>query len=316
MSDEKNFNEENEEVTTSAEETAETADTAEETDAEAVVEATEAVEEAVEEAQGEFVDAQSAETALGDNTDGTDDAVSAESEEDLSAIVNGEQTVQQDAEKTKTSKGALIAVIAAAVLVVALIVVGLVVYGPSLFNKYNRMGYIDTSGRTVEEVAEAMNMEYSEFLEMYGLPEDMPKNTTESAAYNNIPISNMAKTYGMSTEDFKGILQLGDDVTDDTTWGEAINKATLGAYVGEEYLPEFKEYYGLGDDVTVDTLWGDIRQTVEKKQREERIEREKEEAKATKIPEADEAATEAPAEGEAAEATEAPAADAAEAPAA
>ena len=145
----------------------------------------------------------------------------------------------------------------------------------------------------------------------------MPANTTESAAYNNIPFSKMAQTYGMETSELREILQLPEDVTDDTTWGEAVNQATLGAQVGEEYLEEFKEYYGLGDEVTADTLWGEIRQTVEEKQKQERIEAEKEAKKESEDKTED---TEAPAE-EAAEApaeedAEAPAEEAAEAPAA
>jgi hypothetical protein len=138
-------------------------------------------------------------------------------------------------------------------------------------------------------------MDLDAFLEMYGLPKDMPANTTESAAYNNIPLSSMAQTYGMTVDDMKQILQMPDDVTEDTPWGEALNKVTLGAYVGEDYLDEFKEYYGLDDDVTVDTLWGDIRQTVEEQQRKERIESEKEAKKAadTSDDDSDEADTSA-----------------------
>ena len=66
-------------------------------------------------------------------------------------------------------------------------------------------------------------------------------------------------------------MQLSDEVKDDSTWGEALDQATLGAYVGVDELEEFKEYYGLSDEVTANTLWGDVRKTVEEKQREERI---------------------------------------------
>lgn len=338
MNDEKNLNEENENV---AEETAEaveevteataeeapeettetvdeapeeTEETVEETAAEVSEEATEAVEEVTETAEGEFVMAQSAETALGDNTDDTDGAVSTNEESGVEEAVGAVQTAFEAAAEntdTKSKKGGLIAIIVAAALVIALIVIALVMYGPSLFNKYNRMGYVDVSGRTIQEIADANEMELEEFLERWGLPSDMPANTTESAAYNNIPFGNMAKTYGLSTDDFKKFLQLGDDVTDETPWGEAINKATVGAYVGEEYLDSFKEYYGLGDEVTAETLWGDIRQTVEEKQREERIADEKAEAEATEAPVEEAPAEEAPTEDAPAEdapAEEAPAA--------
>lgn len=138
-------------------------------------------------------------------------------------------------------------------------------------NKYNNQGYVDVSGRTVEEVAEEEGMSLDEFLAQYNLPADMPGDTTESAAYNNIPFSKMAETYDMGTEELKELFQLPDKVTGDTPWGEALDQATLGAYVGVDELEEFKEYYGLSDEVTANTLWGDVRKTVEEKQREERI---------------------------------------------
>ena len=51
-----------------------------------------------------------------------------------------------------------------------------------MFNKYNRLGYVDVSGRTVAQVAEEQGMDVDEFLEQFDLPSDMPGNTTESAA--------------------------------------------------------------------------------------------------------------------------------------
>lgn len=138
----------------------------------------------------------------------------------------------------------------------------------------------NTSFISVGQIAEEADMELDEFLEMYDLPEDMPSNTTEAAAYNSIPFATMAGTYGMTADDLKELLQLPETVTDETTWGEALNQATLGAYVGADYLEEFKEYYGLGEDVTAETTWGEVRQTVEEKQKEERIEAEKAEKEA------------------------------------
>mgnify|MGYP000488374273 CR=1 FL=1 len=65
-----------------------------------------------------------------------------------------------------------------------------------MFNKYNRLGYVDVSGRTVAQVAEEQGMDVDEFLEQFDLPSDMPGNTTESAAYNCIPVSKWQKCTG------------------------------------------------------------------------------------------------------------------------
>ena len=100
-------------------------------------------------------------------------------------------------------------------------------------------------------------MDVDEFLEQFDLPSDMPGNTTESAAYNCIPVSKMAEMYGMDFDTIKEVLKFPDDVDEDTAWGDAIGQVTLGDYVGEDNLAEFKETYGFGDDITADTLWKD-----------------------------------------------------------
>ena len=204
-------------------------------------------------------------------------------------------------------KGGLIAIIVAAVIVVAIVVVLAVKFGPSMFNKYNRLGYVDVSGRTVAQVAEEQGMDVDEFLEQFDLPSDMPGNTTESAAYNCIPVSKMAEMYGMDFNTIKEVLKFPDDVDEDTAWGDAIGQVTLGDYVGEDNLAEFKETYGFGDDITADTLWKDVRQTVDEKSRQQRIESEKAEKESDKNKDTASAeSTEAPAETESADATEAP----------
>ena len=176
-----------------------------------------------------------------------------------------------------------------------------------MFNKYNRLGYVDVSGRTVAQVAEEQGMDVDEFLEQFDLPSDMPGNTTESAAYNCIPVSKMAEMYGMDFNTIKEVLKFPDDVDEDTAWGDAIGQVTLGDYVGEDNLAEFKETYSFGDDITADTLWKDVRQTVDEKSRQQRIESEKAEKESDKNKDTDSAeSTEAPAETESADATEAP----------
>lgn len=305
MNEEKNLNEEVEETVETPEETVEEAvETSEETveeevEAEAAPEITEATEDYVEAAEEIIEEAvESAQTAeeaseAADEAIETVEAVENETEDTEAAIVT------EGAEK-KQLPVAKIALGAAAVVVVAAIVVLAIMFMPKIFNKYNRAGYIDVSGRTIAEVAESSGMDLKDFLDSYGLPADMPSNTSESAAYYTIPCSRMAAMYGMDFETLKSTLELPDTVTEDTTWGEAEGEARLSVYVGEDNLASFKEQYNLGDEITGDTQWKEIRNIVDEYNRQQRIEAEKEEKKAEKEAENTEATAEAETEATAA----------------
>lgn len=232
--------------------------------------------------------------------------LSVEEEEDAEPLIveNVVSAVESSVESSKKDMGKKIAAIAAAAVIVAAVVVLAVVKGPSLFNKYNRMGYVDTSGRTIGEVADAAGMDLADFLEQYELPKNMPANTSESAAYYMIPTKVIAEMYSMDFETLKSEFGFPEEVSEDTPWGEAEGQIPLGKYVGEENLEMFKTEYELGDDVTAETLWKDVRNIVDTKAKEEREAAEKE-AEKTAEP------TEAPAEAtaEAAQASAAPAAE-------
>lgn len=305
MNDEKNLNEElNEEAQPTVEEVNEAAEEATEEVVEVPTEET--VNETVEEVPAETT-VEEAETEEAEEIKA--DAIEVEAVE-VSDDENSEPVVTEfdwtPSQPAKKKNNLPIILIAAIIVVVAAIVVLAIKFGPSMFNKYNRLGYVDVSGRTVEQVADEQGMDLDEFLEQFNLPEDMPGNTTESAAYNCIPVSTMVTMYGMEFDTMKEFLQFPDTVTEDTPWGEAIGEVTLGNYVGEDNLAEFKETYGLGDDVTVDTLWKEVRQTVDETSRQQRIESEKAEAEADKNAdkEDDEAEEEATASPEATEASD------------
>lgn len=185
-----------------------------------------------------------------------------------------EPVLEEPAKIKKGSKaGAIIAVVVAAVVIAAAIITqndGL--YGLFSTNKYNKMGYVDISGKTVQDILDEQGMELSEFLESYDLPEDMPSNTYESVAYYMIPVKRIAEMYGMDFATMKSVLPFPDSVTEDTPWGEAEGEITVGAYIGEDNLDTFRETYGLPETVTAETKWKEIRNTVDevqKKQREE-----------------------------------------------
>ncbi len=143
-----------------------------------------------------------------------------------------------------------------------------------LYNKYNNMGYIDTNGMTLNDILEGSGMELSELLTQYGLPADMPGNTSVNAAQNFIPLGIFAGGEEGFAE-IKEKLGLDDSVTEETTFGDAVKNVTVGKYIetffglsGEEGLTKFKEEYGFGDEVTLDTVWGDIRGVVDAKEKE------------------------------------------------
>ena len=137
-------------------------------------------------------------------------------------------------------------------------------------NKYNTK-YIDTTGRTIDDVADQSGMTLEEFLEIYRLPKDMPGDTYESAAFYTMPVSKVSEVYGLTFEDMKEQLRLPDTVAENDKWGDVEGEIPLGVYIGgEEYLDQFKEYYELGDNVTAETKWKNVRTIVDIRQKEER----------------------------------------------
>ena len=158
-----------------------------------------------------------------------------------------------------------------AILVVLLAAVDIGYYMTNIYNKYNHMGYLDVNGYTIGEVVAGMGMEFDEFKDMYGLPKDMRKDTYMNAAQSLIPVSKMAELNGKDLDSLRTMYNFSEDITEDSTWGEAIDSMSLKDYVGEDQFEEFKTKYELGDDITLDTKWGDIRKDIEKKQVAERL---------------------------------------------
>ena len=260
MSEENKNELENEEVVeTATEETVE--EVVEETADEVAEEVAEEVEETFEETVEEV----------------TEEVLVEESVEDDPA-----QAVANEVVEAPKKNGAKIAIIAGICVVVVAIIVAAVLLLTG--NKYNRK-YIDTTGRTVAEVADLMGYDYADFLAKYHLPADMPKNTYESAAMYTMPLSAISEMYGMTVDELKTELGLGDDVTETTTWGDAQDQATLANFVGEEALEQFKEQYGLGDDITGETKWGEVRQIVDQFERDRMLEAQKAQEEAQNAPE-------------------------------
>lgn len=216
------------------------------------------------------------------------------SAEDIDAVNEETRNVKVTAKK---SNGRLVAVIIAVVVIVALII-GLVFKLTLNSNPYNKLGYVNPSGRTIGELVSVMGYgTLDEFLAEFSLPADMPADTEESAAYYSIPVKKIVEMYGYgSIDELRAVCGFGEDVTEDTTWGEAEGQIPLKNRVSEDNLEAFKQQYGLGDDVTLETKWGEIRNIVEQKELEMRLEQEKAMAEA----EAAEDESAAEADGEAA----------------
>ena len=155
-------------------------------------------------------------------------------------------------------------------------------------NPYEK-DYIDTTGEMIGEIADKAGYTCDEYKEMFGLPKDMPASTNSNAAQSYIPVRILIKQYGMTIEEFRKEYGLGDNITEDSTFGDATDEMTLENMFGlstltdeekSEQLTKIKETYGLGDDVTIQTKYKDVRKTIDeyiKSQREQSEEAKKQE---------------------------------------
>ena len=215
-----------------------------------------------------------------------------------------------------------------AVAALVLIIAGLLIW--YITKPLPQPTYIDVNGQTLGDMAASTGMELSEIIYMYDLPKNTPAEASISQVQYMIPLKKMAVMNQMGLQKFKEQYNIPDEITGegnfldtilkvfginrykitgDTPFGLAEGEITLGDYIGEENLEEFKEEYGISADATVDTKWKEVRDTVMAKQKEEyEAQQAKMNAPAETEPEDN---TESPApEGDAsAEPTEAPAAE-------
>lgn len=155
-------------------------------------------------------------------------------------------------------------------------------------NPYEK-DYIDTAGEMIGEIADKAGYTCDEYKELFGLPKDMPASTNSNAAQSYIPVRILIKQYGMTIEEFRKEYGLGDNITEDSTFGDATDEMTLENMFGlstltdeekSEQLTKIKETYGLSDDVTIQTKYKDVRKTIDeyiKSQREQSEEAKKQE---------------------------------------
>lgn len=132
-------------------------------------------------------------------------------------------------------------------------------------------GYIDVTGRTIKDVSRDLGMELSEYIKENALPSNIPSLTSETEAMYTMPVSRKAQTYGMDTSAFLKSLNLPDTISPDTPWGKVLSEVTLGDYVGEGNIENFKKMYDLPDSVNSNTPYGEILNDVDKVKRENRL---------------------------------------------
>lgn len=228
-----------------------------------------------------------------ESTEGTDDESEAAADDE---IVDTEAIFEETPKKSK--KGLILAI----VLIIIVAALGAYIAYNSLGNKYNKMGYLDVEGETIEDICQQMNMTLEDFKEQYQLPEDMPANTYSNAASNLIPIKVFVEMYNTDFATFKESFHLPDttspskptnilgkiksvfvqdkpvEITEDTPIGVAQDEVELKYLVGEENIDKLKELYGFGDEVTGETKYKEVRLAMEKYSIKERLQQEKEAA--------------------------------------
>ncbi len=246
--------------------------------AEAVVENDEsAVEDVIDTDEQTFEEANEFVDEVSDTVDEvTEDGVV--SKEELEEVV--EEIIQK-----KKSKAPVFVV----VILIILAIIAALAYNAFGGNPYNKLGYANPGGRTIQDVADDLGITLDEFLTNYSLPADMPADTEEMNAYYSMPTKVFSQMYGLDFATMKEAFGIPDETTppassniidkikslfgsnniqtidENTPWGVVLDELTLGKYIGEENLQTYIEYYGLKGDITVDTRYKEIRKQVEKK---------------------------------------------------
>lgn len=132
--------------------------------------------------------------------------------------------------------------------------------------------YVDLyEGATVAEYVESIGVSPEEFSQLTGLNYGEIKDDLYIKADNAVSFGKWLEYSGLSYEEGKELLGLGDNVDENTPWGEALGEISLKTYIeifagvgaygyaAEDILDSFREYYGLGEEYTVDTKFKFVR---------------------------------------------------------
>ena len=212
-----------------------------------------------------------------DDTESSEEVV-----EDTEAVVEQSENAEGVCEPTKKCNAGLIGLIAGGVIVIAALVAYMLFYF-GVINPWEK-GYVDTTGVTLQELADKSGYSLSEYKKVNGLPKMMPKSTFENAVNNSVKLKYIISKGDKTIEEWREHYGWDESVTEETTIGDAMAKTKLSVIIGgDDYVDIIKGIYGLPDDVTGDTLYGEVRtlidqKTVEmKKEQEEKTDDEKQE---------------------------------------
>lgn len=201
------------------------------------------------------------------------------------AVQSDGETVQADevvtdAEPAKKNYAAawLVAAIFGGIIVVATLA-SYILLSSGVINPWAK-SYIDTTGVTLEELADQSGYSVKEYKNINGLPYFMPKSTHENAVRNSMKLGALIKQSGNTIEDWRERYGWDTRIDENTTVGDALAQTPLSKVfsIGDdengEYLAMIKDLFGLDDSVTADTLYGAVRDQIDQKQRETRLEQE------------------------------------------
>lgn len=121
-------------------------------------------------------------------------------------------------------------------------------------NSSNETQTLNTAG----DAAKDKGMKFDEFLENYGLGEDITKDTPLSDAISAMPLEKVALYNDTDIDTFRANNFIPDDVSNDMKWEDVMPLMPLKAAIGgEDTANQIISIYGLGDVLTPDTPWGE-----------------------------------------------------------
>ncbi|MGM9552302.1 MAG: hypothetical protein ACI3XA_08625 [Clostridia bacterium] len=215
----------------------------------------EVTEEVSEEVSEEVAEEVAEETAFEENA--TEEAV--EDSTEAEKYVSIESLIAEI--KSLKLKNRVLSVILAVIIAALVIFAGAKAY--MSYNPYNHMGFYNTSGMTIADMARMSGMTVEEIIEQYQLPDNVKENTYYDVIQYLMPTSVVVEMYGMDFETAKERFMFPDEVTGETLWLDAEATIPLSVYIGTgDTLANFVKEYNLPETVTEDTLWGEIREQV------------------------------------------------------
>lgn len=128
-------------------------------------------------------------------------------------------------------------------------------------SKYMENHPAEEKTKTVADFVKEKKITLDEFKTEYGLEEaEISEDTSIESTASEMTLENYAKYTESTLEELKDKYKLGEDVSADTTWQNAIDYMPTGI-VSEEFFgmdfDSFKTQMSVPDTVTEDTLWSE-----------------------------------------------------------